>query len=150
MTFICGRPSGKSLRENRETLGRARNARPTLRTAQGMPWTLTRRTRPRVSTPRARCHDAAEGETPFTPLHLLLQPGGLVVELNRPEMMLGRHSQSDIRVALPDVSRRHCRFVFEAGQWHLFDLNSLNGTFVNGGTSRKSRRARTIKSASAI
>lgn len=67
----------------------------------------------------------------FAPLQLLLLPGGLRIDLSRPDMMLGRHSAADIRLALPDVSRRHCRFVFQHGAWKVIDLNSLNGVFVN-------------------
>ena len=37
-----------------------------------------------------------------------------------------------MRLPLPDVSRRHCRFVCEAGRWRVIDLDSLNGVFVNG------------------
>jgi predicted component of type VI protein secretion system len=68
----------------------------------------------------------------FTPLRLVLQPSGLCVQLNTPSMLFGRHTDMDVRVALPDVSRRHCRFVFENGQWAVNDLNSLNGVYVNG------------------
>jgi pSer/pThr/pTyr-binding forkhead associated (FHA) protein len=68
----------------------------------------------------------------FTPLRLLLQPGGLCVELARPDMVIGRHSGADVRLCLPDVSRRHCRCVFRDGRWTVLDLGSLNGTFVNG------------------
>lgn len=68
----------------------------------------------------------------FVPLRLLVQPGGTCFELTRAEMLLGRHSQVDIRVCLPDVSRRHCRFVFHEGHWQVVDLHSLNGIFVNG------------------
>lgn len=79
-------------------------------------------------------HDDFPAEAPpgFVPLRLVLQPGGLCVELTRPEILLGRHSRADVRLALPDVSRRHCRFVFRDGQWRVFDLNSLNGVHVNG------------------
>jgi pSer/pThr/pTyr-binding forkhead associated (FHA) protein len=70
--------------------------------------------------------------SPFVPLRLVLEPGGPSVELNRPEMLVGRHSVADLRLRLPDVSRRHCRFVFAEGRWQVFDLNSLNGVFVNG------------------
>jgi pSer/pThr/pTyr-binding forkhead associated (FHA) protein len=66
------------------------------------------------------------------PLRLLLQPDGSPLELNRPEMLVGRHSESDVRLRSPEVSRRHCRFVFAEGQWQVFDLNSLNGVWVNG------------------
>lgn len=69
---------------------------------------------------------------PFIPLNLVLDPVGLRVKVSRSDMVVGRHSQADIRLTLPDVSRRHCRLLFEAGQWRVVDLNSANGTFVNG------------------
>jgi pSer/pThr/pTyr-binding forkhead associated (FHA) protein len=71
-------------------------------------------------------------EIDFIPLRLVLQPSGYGVDLLKPDMILGRHSTADIRLPLPDVSRRHCRFVFEDGQWHVYDLDSLNGLTVNG------------------
>src|SRR5437660_8597598 len=67
----------------------------------------------------------------FLPLKLVLQPNGLSVQLTRPDMLLGRHSTADIRLPLPDVSRRHCRFVFQDGVWQVLDLESLNGLYVN-------------------
>ena len=68
----------------------------------------------------------------FVPLRLLLHPNGPVVELTRPDMLMGRHSEADVRLPLPDVSRRHCRFLFSDHTWQVFDLDSLNGVFVNG------------------
>src|SRR5262249_49659814 len=68
----------------------------------------------------------------FAPLRLLLRPGGLCLELVQPDLVLGRHSSADMRVPLPDVSRRHCRFVFTDGHWEVVDLDSLNGTHING------------------
>ena len=62
----------------------------------------------------------------------LLQPDGSPVELNGPEMIVGRHSEADVRLRSPEVSRRHCRFVFADGQWQVFDLNSMNGVWLNG------------------
>ena len=67
----------------------------------------------------------------FVPLRLVVQPTGVVVELTRPDMLLGRHSEADVRLPLPDVSRRHCRFFFSNGGWYVHDLKSLNGTYVN-------------------
>jgi pSer/pThr/pTyr-binding forkhead associated (FHA) protein len=67
----------------------------------------------------------------FIPLRLVLKASGTTVDLTRPDMILGRHSSADVRLPLPDVSRRHCRFFFEEGAWHVEDLKSLNGTFVN-------------------
>jgi pSer/pThr/pTyr-binding forkhead associated (FHA) protein len=46
-------------------------------------------------------------------------------------MLVGRHSGADVRLPLPDVSRRHCRCLFIDGTWHVLDLNSLNGLWVN-------------------
>jgi pSer/pThr/pTyr-binding forkhead associated (FHA) protein len=59
-------------------------------------------------------------------------PSGLCIELTRPNMLVGRHSEADVRLALPDVSRRHCRFLFQHGHWKVIDLCSMNGVFVNG------------------
>jgi pSer/pThr/pTyr-binding forkhead associated (FHA) protein len=47
-------------------------------------------------------------------------------------MMIGRHSEADIRLPLPDVSRRHCRLQWVEGCWQVIDLNSLNGIQLNG------------------
>jgi len=63
---------------------------------------------------------------------LILQPDGTILELTRPDTLVGRHTESDVRLPLPDVSRRHCQFVFADGHWHVIDLKSLNGVLVNG------------------
>jgi pSer/pThr/pTyr-binding forkhead associated (FHA) protein len=68
----------------------------------------------------------------FVPLRLILQPSGATVKLTQPDMLIGRHSHADVRLPLPDVSRRHCRFLFSQGVWQVIDLNSLNGVFLNG------------------
>jgi len=39
---------------------------------------------------------------------------------------------------LPDVSRRHCRFVYSAAGWEVIDLGSLNGVYVNGARVQRS------------
>jgi pSer/pThr/pTyr-binding forkhead associated (FHA) protein len=68
----------------------------------------------------------------FVPLRLVLQPSGATVELTQPDVLIGRHSLADVRLPLPDVSRRHCRCLFGQGFWQVIDLNSLNGVFLNG------------------
>jgi pSer/pThr/pTyr-binding forkhead associated (FHA) protein len=68
----------------------------------------------------------------FTPLRLVLLPSGYNVEIHRLDTVLGRHTDADIRVPLPDVSRHHCRFLWLAGSWKVIDLKSLNGIRVNG------------------
>ena len=78
-------------------------------------------------------HPGRGGEPPpgLVPLRLLMQPSGMFVDLAQPEAVLGRHSDADIRVPLPDVSRRHCRFAWHENGWRVIDLNSLNGVYVN-------------------
>jgi predicted component of type VI protein secretion system len=68
----------------------------------------------------------------FIPLRLVLQPGNTFLDLKKPEVVLGRHSKVDVRLPLPDVSRRHCRLAWSSGVWRVFDLQSANGTYVNG------------------
>src|SRR5690242_19180259 len=71
-------------------------------------------------------------ERSVAPMKLVLQPSGMAVELTKAETVVGRHMTADLRLPLPDVSRHHCRFVFLDEQWQVYDLNSLNGVFVNG------------------
>jgi len=73
----------------------------------------------------------------FVPLHLELRtldqvPQVRTLAVDRPIVVVGRHSEADVCLAFPDVSRRHCRLSFHDGFWHISDLNSLNGLFVNG------------------
>jgi pSer/pThr/pTyr-binding forkhead associated (FHA) protein len=81
--------------------------------------------------PHLRIHEGAE---PFAPLRLVLQPSGMVLEVKQPEAVVGRHSEADVRLPLPDVSRRHCKLTCTPGGWQVADLNSLNGIQVNGET----------------
>jgi len=48
------------------------------------------------------------------------------------EMSLGRNPGNDITIAEEKASRRHCRFKPEAGKIVVEDLDSSNGTKVNG------------------
>jgi pSer/pThr/pTyr-binding forkhead associated (FHA) protein len=73
----------------------------------------------------------------FQPMRLRLHPGGHAIDLTRPDVLLGRHSEADLRMPQPDVSRQHCRFVFSDLGWQLIDLDSLNGVYVNGARIRR-------------
>jgi len=84
--------------------------------------------------PDLEARTASGGDMPpgFVPLRLVLLPSGVTLELDLPDMTLGRHSGADLRLPLPDVSRRHCRFTWSGGIWTVSDLGSLNGVYVNG------------------
>lgn len=45
---------------------------------------------------------------------------------------LGRHPDSSIQILDKIVSKEHCRILLEGDTWVLEDLDSLNGTFLNG------------------
>jgi eukaryotic-like serine/threonine-protein kinase len=71
------------------------------------------------------------------PLRCRLMPrnGPLVGQtftLHQDETSIGRTQGNDIILPDPTVSRRHARLSFHNGQWYLEDLNSSNGSFVNG------------------
>ena len=60
--------------------------------------------------------------------------GGRVGEsfpLNADRMTIGRRPDSDIFLDDVTVSRDHALLVHRADGWHLDDLGSLNGTYVN-------------------
>jgi hypothetical protein len=50
----------------------------------------------------------------------------------RSEFIIGRDFQADVRMKDDRVSRRHLRVYPVNNEWHVKDLDSLNGSFVNG------------------
>ena len=50
----------------------------------------------------------------------------------REELVIGRHPNCDIVVANETVSRRHAQLIFRNGEWIVHDLDSTNGTRLNG------------------
>ncbi len=65
------------------------------------------------------------------PLRLRAEPERTPFVVTRPSAIVGRHSEADVRLVHPEVSRRHCRLSFEHGEWWVYDLDSLNGMYVN-------------------
>ncbi len=60
-----------------------------------------------------------------------MNPGQLFV-LDGDTAVLGRHPDCDIVLEAPAVSRQHARLVRQNGNYFVEDLNSRNGTFLNG------------------
>lgn len=48
------------------------------------------------------------------------------------DMMIGRAAGADLQLEDPKLSRIHAMLQTDAGRWFLVDLNSLNGTVLNG------------------
>jgi hypothetical protein len=99
--------------------------------------------------PRASRHSASE--TPGTPIPPAPVPGyvldwELVVVRTPPgsglevqqhfelegQTKIGRHGKIDIKILDPKVSRQHADIVVEGSACRIVDLDSSNGTFVNG------------------
>lgn len=57
---------------------------------------------------------------------------GRTYDLNLPVVHLGRAATNEIILRDPSISGRHCVFLFSDGRVTVRDLNSSNGTFVNG------------------
>ena len=66
-------------------------------------------------------------QEPAAPMLLALDWDGVEEDL-----LLGRHLSCDIVLGDLSVSRRHARLRFRDGHWVLQDLESTNGTSVNG------------------
>jgi FHA domain len=69
----------------------------------------------------------AGAEEPASPVLLGLDWTG-----GQTELMIGRHHACDVVLEQMSVSRRHARLVFRDAKWILQDLESRNGTLVNG------------------
>lgn len=52
--------------------------------------------------------------------------------LNKSEIIIGRRAPADVVLAFPQISRQHARIEARALGYFLTDLDSRNGTFVNG------------------
>jgi len=58
--------------------------------------------------------------------------GGDPIPLLKPMLLVGRRSRCDICLMFPNVSSQHCELKLVDGYWQVRDLDSRNGTKVNG------------------
>lgn len=67
-------------------------------------------------------------------ISLLIQNGEEVVDqlFRGTEITLGRDPTCECTLISETISARHARFTFHHGQWWLEDLQSTNGTIING------------------
>lgn len=75
----------------------------------------------------------AEGQPAMPRLKMLRGPKiGTIYELNDAVISIGRGVKNTIIIQDTEVSRAHCRLVGVLDDYEIHDLNSTNGTFVNG------------------
>ena len=53
-------------------------------------------------------------------------------KIDRPIVTIGRHPSNDITLPFSSVSRFHSRIEVHNNRFYIIDLNSSNGTYVNG------------------
>jgi hypothetical protein len=63
---------------------------------------------------------------------LMADDGSAVLDISMNRTLIGRALDSDIRVANQEVSRHHAVIFREDGNTMISDLDTANGTFVNG------------------
>ena len=63
---------------------------------------------------------------------LLPKVGGDPIPLLKKSLMIGRRESCDVVLRFGNVSAYHCELTLESGYWFVKDLNSRNGTRVNG------------------
>lgn len=71
--------------------------------------------------------------------HPVLDIDGRRYQLSRPITILGRGTDADIVVDDPGVSRAHAEIRVDPDGTTIFDLNSTNGTFVDGSRANGTR-----------
>lgn len=54
------------------------------------------------------------------------------IELDEDDVIVGRSPECDIQLSLDNVSRRHARIIYFNEEYHIEDLESTNGVYVNG------------------
>lgn len=67
-------------------------------------------------------------------VRFVVQKGGRkrILYMRTPQAIIGRARGNTVRIPSPDVSRQHCRLRVVDGVLEVEDLDSVNGTFLNG------------------
>ncbi|MEX2583156.1 MAG: FHA domain-containing protein [Gemmatimonadota bacterium] len=74
-------------------------------------------------------------ERPDSPLARLVPDGGEVdaaIQIHSPVVGIGQGAQSDVKIDDDTVSSQHARLEYDTGGWRITDLESRNGTYLEG------------------
>lgn len=63
---------------------------------------------------------------------LIPEGGGDPIPMVKSSLLIGRRESCDIVLRFANVSGQHCQLSLEDGYWYVQDMNSQNGTKVNG------------------
>lgn len=89
--------------------------------------------RPNPTPQSAPAPPPANGEDPLKRLVITSGPKrGTEIELGSEPLSIGRARDSDVMIQDDYTSTRHARLLNWDGAWMLQDLDSTNGTFING------------------
>lgn len=62
---------------------------------------------------------------------------GESLQFRPPGVFIGREEDNDLQLVEDGVSQYHAKILFDNGKWALYDLNSSNGTKLNGEMIKK-------------
>lgn len=95
---------------------------------------------PQYAEPQVSPDDERTRVTPLRPrrqARLETPDGEIVGWLTAPVSIVGRGSESDVKISDPGISRRHAEIRSENGEYVVTDLGSTNGTIVDGRPVRR-------------
>jgi hypothetical protein len=98
-----------------------------------MPWIEEQK----VETPQPPPEAAEVMEKSLDELPFLIGKDGEIIYIEKDKIVIGRNEDNDVVLSFPGVSEKHAGIEKTAAGYVITDLNSTNGTFVNGKFSTK-------------
>ncbi len=89
-------------------------------------------TAPPEETHAMEIHFDDEDASPPPANAFLIVNGSQIFNLEHRVVNIGRRSDNDLVIGDPRVSRYHAQLRAQGGKYHIFDLESTGGTFING------------------
>ena len=103
--------------------------------ARKLPAPATAGAPPRAAAPQPAAHRAPPLAGAGTPRRLVITSGpreGIEIDLPSEQLTIGRSSESGLVIRDDYTSTHHARLMLWNDQWVIQDLDSTNGTFLDG------------------